>query len=88
MSILRLLPIEYQGRRLQEISERIVQVFNPKLDNFSILGSIRLEDLKSAGLYIPGFGFYIDGDSIPSVMIKGGIDSYTLLLDMEKEILY
>ena len=42
MTTLKIKPVEYKGRRLSEVGEKIVATFFPLFDNFEILDEIKL----------------------------------------------
>ena len=42
MTTLKIQPVEYRGKRLEEVGERIVATFSPLFDNFEILDEIKL----------------------------------------------
>ena len=51
---LKIKPVEYEGRRLQELGDRIVQVFYPLVNKFRLLPEIGLRTLlKKRELYNP-----------------------------------
>ena len=47
METLKIQPVEYQERRLNEVGERIIRVFSNAFDGYEIIGQLYLKDLDS-----------------------------------------